>query len=359
MPLLVQDAHYARPEAFVIALTGAADLFLLRFDSHPERLKYLGYSAFCFGQLIACKISMIPLAALPALFLVGSKDRRPWRRTAGIWAGCTLLGIFVGVPDAFIHPPAYWHGVEFLRHQYAEGTRPHATIDSTNSLSLTAAYFWQTTGLLLVFSLAGAFVLAGKRRFVLLAAMGGPVAFYLVYFSLQRTFFERNLSHVAPLMAILAGIALTALSEMIPAKARMEALLALVAVTAAPAVWVSGRLVFLAMRASTEQRAVDYQMGLLMKVRNRIDYATAVVADGQLDFMMRLAKNAKSDLLVRLEDYHDSFTKKHLEELERRTNWREVGYFPSLFEGFDVSTLITYHSISYRYVLIRVTPPGA
>jgi hypothetical protein len=188
MPLLVQDAHYARPEAFVIALTGAAYLFLLRFDSHPERLKYLGYSAFCFGQLIACKISMIPLAALPALFLVGSKDRRPWRRTAGIWAGCTLLGIFVGVPDAFIHPPAYWHGVEFLRHQYAEGTRPHATIDSTNSLSLTAAYFWQTTGLLLVFSLAGAFVLAGRRRFVLLAAMGGRWRFTSFIFRFSARF---------------------------------------------------------------------------------------------------------------------------------------------------------------------------
>jgi hypothetical protein len=58
---------------------------------------------------------------------------------------------------------------------------------------------------------------------------------------------------------------------------------------------------------------------------------------------------------VRIIDFHDSFTKKHLEELERRTNWREVGYFPSLFKGFDVNTMITYHSWTYRY--LSLSPP--
>src|SRR5580658_3138475 len=41
MPLLVQDSHYARPEAFVLALTGAAYLLVLQFDSHRDRLRYL------------------------------------------------------------------------------------------------------------------------------------------------------------------------------------------------------------------------------------------------------------------------------------------------------------------------------
>lgn len=357
IPLLVQDAHYARPEAFVLALTGAAYLFLLRFDSEPGRLRYLGYASFCFGLLIACKVSMIPMAAIPVLFTGRLKDRRLLIRAAGIWAGCMLLGTFIGVPDAFFHPAAYWHGVEFLRKQYAGVTMPHASIDSTNSVSLTAAYFWQTTGLLLAFALAGAVLLAKARRFVVLAATAGPVVFYLAYFASQRTFFERNLSHVVPLMAILAALALTTISQKVPAKARSAVLVALVAVAAGRALWVSSRLVFVAMRTTTERRSFDDQLRLLRRVRGRIDYNTGLATDKQLADMIQLGKTAQHDFLVRVLDFHDSFTRKHLEELERQTNWREVDYFPSLFEGFDVSTLIAYHSVSYRYLFLQV-PAG-
>jgi len=357
IPLLVQDAHYARPEAFVLALTGAAYLFLLRFDSEPGRLRYLGYASFCFGLLIACKVSMIPMAAIPVLFTGRLKDRRLLIRAAGIWAGCMLLGTFIGVPDAFFHPAAYWHGVEFLRKQYAGVTMPHASIDSTNSVSLTAAYFWQTTGLLLAFALAGAVLLAKARRFVVLAATAGPVVFYLAYFASQRTFFERNLSHVVPLMAILAALALTTISQKVPAKARSAVLVALVAVAAGRALWVSSRLVFVAMRTTTERRSFDDQLRLLRRVRGRIDYNTGLATDKQLADMIQLGKTAQHDFLVRVLDFHDSFTRKHLEELERQTNWREVDYFPSIFEGFDVSTLIAYHSVSYRYLFLQV-PAG-
>jgi hypothetical protein len=304
--------------------------------------------------LIACKVSMIPMAAIPALFGGRLKDRRLLMRAAGIWDGCTLVGVFVGVPDAFFHPAAYWHGVEFLRKQYAGVTLPHASIDSTNSVSLTAAYFWQTTGLLLAFSLAGAVLLAKARRFTLLAATACPVVFYLAYFASQRTFFERNLSHVVPLMAIPAALALTAIVQKIPARARTAVLVALVAVAGGRALWVSGRLVFVAMRTTTERRSFDDQFRLLMRVRDRIDYNTGLATDRQLADMIQLGKTAQHDFLVRVEDFHDSFTRKHLEELERQTNWRQVDYFPSLFEGFDVSTLISYHSVSYRYLFLRV-----
>jgi hypothetical protein len=360
MPPLVQDSHYARPEAFVVALTAAAYLLALQFDSHSGRLQYLAGSSFCFGLLIACKISLIPMAAIPFLFLASLRDRRLLMRAAGICAGCTLVGIFIGVPDAFFHPAAYWKGVEFLRRQYAGVHPPHASADSTNSISLTALYFWQTTGLLLLFSLAGAWMLACSRRFVWLAAIGGPVAFYLLYFSLQRTFFERNLSHVAPLMAILAAVAWTALGERLgerfPVRARAAALVALLAVAAAPSLWVSSKLVFRAMRGSPEERAVNFE-ALLMRNIRKIDGTMPIFTDAQLNYVMKLATTLDQDALLRIADYHDSFTKKHLAELQRRTNWREVAYFPSVFEGFDVNTIIAYHDVSFRYLFIR-TPPA-
>jgi hypothetical protein len=188
-----------------------------------------------------------------------------------------------------------------------------------------------------------------------LAAIGGPVAFYLLYFSLQRAFFERNLSHVAPLMAILAAVGLIALSETIPVKARMAVLLALVAITASPALWVSSKLVFEAMRVGSEQRALSYELSLFRTVR-KVDGTMPVFTDAQLNYLIQLAATLDQDALIRVPDYHDSFTKKHLAELERRTTWREVGYFPSVLEGYDVSTLIAYHALSYRYLLFRVAP---
>jgi hypothetical protein len=352
MPLLVQDAHYARPEAFTLLLIGAAYLYLLRFDSHRERLRYAGYASFLFGLSIACKISLVPMAVLPALFLARLADRRAIVRAAAICSGCTLLGCFIGVPDAFFHPVAYWRGVEFLRHQYATGTLPHAEIDSANSVRLTALYFWETTGILLLFSAAGAFLLARGKRFVELMSIAAPVIFYLVYFCLQRTFFERNLSHVAPLMAILAGVGITAVAGRLPAKFRTAALVGLLALTAAPAVWVSGQLVFVAMRTSPEIRAVEYQRGVFDSVGRGMDYVQALVNDVQFNAMIQLAQEPRHDYLVRLVDYHDDFTRKNLEELRRRTNWREVGYFPSLFDGMSVNTLIAYHSWAYRYLFL-------
>jgi hypothetical protein len=361
MPLLVQDSHYARPEAFVVALTASAYLFLLRFDSHPDRLPQLGCAAFCFGLLIACKISLAPMALLPFAFLLPLKNRRLLVWAAGICGICTLLGVFVGVPDAFFHPSAYWHGVEYLRHQYTEGRAPHALVDGSNSIALMAPYWWQTTGYLFcAFTLAGVFVLVRAGRFFLLAVVAGPVLFYLVFFSLQRTFFERNLSQIGPLMALLAAIALAALAEAIPEKARNAVLIALVALTAARPMWVSGRLVFLALPTSSEERARSYEDALLRTEQKGIDIVTSLLTERQVDNLVRSAQVARGDLLVRILDYHDSFTRKYLAELERRSNVREVGYFPSVFEDLDVSTLITYHGQSLRYIMLRPPPraPG-
>jgi len=353
MPLLVQDSHYARPEAFVLLLTALAYLLLARFEAGRGGEFPIAGASLCCGLLIACKISLVPMALVPVLFLAAANQRAFAARTAGICAAAAILGFVVGVPDAIFHPAAFWHGVEFLRNQYAGAWRPHASIDSNNSIALTAAYFWQTTGPLLLFSAVGAGVLAKNRRLVPLAAIAGPAAFYLLYFAFQRTFFERNLSHVAPLLAILAAVALAAIGERFQ-KNRAAVLIALVALAGAREAWVSGKLVFEALREPPEQRAFPYEIALQETLRHPIDGSIPLFMDGQLDTMIKTAATAHRDLLVRVSDYHDSFTKTHLEQLRQRTAWRQVGYFPSVFEGFDVSTLIAYHAVSFRYMLLRV-----
>jgi hypothetical protein len=359
MPLLVQDSHYARPEPFITALVGMAYRWLLRFDAEPRRLRFLGLAAFCGGVVVACKVSLIPMALVPLVFLLPGKNRARFAPALIAYITCTLAGIFVGVPDAFFHPSAYWHGVEFLRNQYAGAHAPHARIDSSTSASLTASYLWQTLGgLFCLCAIAGMFVLLRARRYVVFAAIAGPVVFYLLYFSLQRTFFERNLSHVAPLMAVLASLALVRLSEIAPPSVRTPALAALVALTIARPLWVSCRLIFVAMPVSVEQRSRDYERAVSLDQQVGVGAITPLLTEGLVNGLVRQASANDGDLLARILDYHDSFTRTYLAELKRRADAREVGYFPSVFEGFDVSTLVTYHGASLRYVLLRPAAPA-
>jgi hypothetical protein len=114
------------------------------------------------------------------------------------------------------------------------------------------------------------------------------------------------------------------------------------------------------MRTSSEERARSYEDALLRTEQKGIDIVTSLLTEQQVDNLVRSAKAAHGDLLVRILDYHDSFTRKYLAELMRRSNVREVGYFPSVFEDLDVSTLITYHGQSLRYIMLRPPPraPG-
>jgi hypothetical protein len=51
-------------------------------------------------------------------------------------------------------------------------------------------------------------LLAWKRQIFHLAAIFLPIAFYVAVFSTQRTFFEKNLSHIVPLMLVLCAVGL-------------------------------------------------------------------------------------------------------------------------------------------------------
>ena len=146
-PLLVQDAHYARPEAFATLLCGLVYLLSVLLLRSRRALLLLGASCFICGLLAACKISLVPMIAVPIVCLL-ARRLDIWRSTA-IVVSCFILGFFVGVPDAFFQPRQFWAGVEYLRHQYANEHPPHSLIDSSYCLRLLLSYFWQTMGILL------------------------------------------------------------------------------------------------------------------------------------------------------------------------------------------------------------------
>ena len=207
-PQLVQDSHYARPEMFVAVLFVGA---LLLFDSDWRHESLWVYLAACFltGNLVACKSSMILLAAVALA---------PWRPRRLLPAGAAmLLGFAVGAPYALAHPAAWWHGVQILREQYGVAFGPYSTFPLTDSFGTIHRYYAQTSGWGLALLCGfGVVALASGRHWRGLVLLPAPVAAYYVFFGMQLSFFERNLTHVVPLYAILAAIGVAALFALAP-----------------------------------------------------------------------------------------------------------------------------------------------
>lgn len=244
-----------------------------------------------------------------------------------------------------------------LRHDYAGAHVPFALMDASNSFPLVALYFWQTLGATFcVLCLLGMLSLVIRRHYFQFALIAFPVIFYLLFFSLQRTFFERNLSHVVPLMAILSAIGLVSASNAIRSRARAAAFSVLLLLMLLQPAQISAKLVFVAMRTSYQERTKDYEKALLRTQGLPVAASSALLATSHVEHLAEMAIASQGDILVRIFDSHDPFTQKYLLDLKRCANARQVGYIPSLFPHFSVNTILTYHAPAFRY--IRLSPPA-
>jgi hypothetical protein len=349
-PLLVQDAHYARPEAFVTFLSGVVFLLLIPLLSSARPLRYLAASSFCCGLLIACKISFIPFALIPFVGMLAAQKRFRFP-SLGIWVAFTIAGTFAGVPDAFFHPDAFIRGVRMVTGQYAGDYPVHSVMGSEYCFPLLWRYFWQTLGPLCFLCAAGMLVLLVRRRMLYFGLLAVPVIFYIGVFSLERAFFERNLSHVAPLMAILCGLGIDWLTSGLPAQLRTAAFaVTLTAALIQPAV-ISYKLVFIGMRVPIKERAKTYEQALSEREQAPIVYpARELFVPGNVDEVAALAKDRPEDIIVPTHDYNDPYTRRVFQRLQRLTGAREVGHFSSLFPDFSPNTILAYHCPAIRYV---------
>lgn len=349
-PLLVQDAHYGRPEAFATLLCGLVYACCAGILARKKLTALLaGSSALC-GLLIACKISFIPLVSVPLICALARSANR--MRLTILWAALVLAGAFAGMPDAFSHPRDFMSGVEMLRHQYANEHVPHSLPDATTCWRLLGPYFLQTAGVAFpLLTAVGIAVLLKKKQYLLCLVAGAPVIFYTAFFGQQRVFFERNLSHVIPLAAMLAGVGLVALVKLVPhRKWRPIVFAAALSVVVIQPALVSKTLVLKAMRTTTEWRALQYGKGLSRREGIPLVGGTELLIPGHVAELENWTKQSASDILVETNDYHDPYTNRAAEALRMRMRAKAVGHFPSFFPDFVPSTLLVYHSPSLRYL---------
>jgi hypothetical protein len=357
-PLLYQDSLYARPETWVTALTLGA-VGLLAAPRPVFRGAHL-LAAFLMGLLVATKVSMALL--LPLLLLAlrppapaaslrawGPPDPRPrWARAwdRARWLPLALLAGFVaGAPHALANLDDYFAGIEFLRHQYNEGHWPHG-IEGTGygpvvRIDHAKRYFEATSGWLPALSFAGAAIALARRQLRPLAAFAVALATAL-QFSAYPTFFERNLSHVVPLLLIFSAygvVAPCALAARTPAlRAALTAAILLLVLQ--PALRTTATLRFEELPDKPGKRLAALRASL----RAQLGVEAMPVRWRHEPEAVRQAMLLRCDgpVLVELMHPDDLRSQQLLHVLDVQDNLRPVARLPSLFAHVPTSTLHTY-----------------
>jgi 4-amino-4-deoxy-L-arabinose transferase-like glycosyltransferase len=205
-PQAVVDSHYARPESFVIFLVALACYLALKNCQQKKRSCVLLESSI-WGVAFACKFSFFPMVLLA--FAVNAWKQQRLSQIL-LWFVGFVFGVAISAPYLVKDLSGFWYGIGLLKHQYAatdaQGGWWHFT-SLWQLLAYLAVFFGIPVFLVM---LAAGFQLqrAGRLFFVLSALCS---VFYLLVFSVQGVFFERNLSHLLPLWGILFGAGADAL----------------------------------------------------------------------------------------------------------------------------------------------------
>jgi hypothetical protein len=360
-PLLFQDAHYARPEAFGTLLFTTCFALALAFERNArwEASRILLILLIC-GFLSSIKITYISatLFCVPLMQRNYSPfvDRKLLHtRALSIVALAVTgllalpLGFYIGAPYALAHPGTYWEGMEALRVQYSGPHPPYSLGLWTwfGQLGYIASYFGTTLGILAL-ALHCIGYINREAKNVMMAYLVIVIA-TITFFANQHVFFERNFSHLVPVFLILTvgGIRVVVNSirtHRIPATAleatRAGAALGLFTISQVPPIHISGEL--------RHYFSVDNVAMMHVKLQTAID--TAVRGSGaskviQVDYphvFRSSLPNEHACVLYQAVTYGDYWSRKFIANLPATIVVAD--YIPSRFINVPTSTLQTYHS---------------
>lgn len=367
-PQLVQDAHYARPEAFV-ALGSAAVAWLCLGPAGLMGRRGAWWpvwlAAVLVGVLTATKITLGALVVLPAWAGWRVMRERMRLRRAGdggagawVWLGWCgvplgmLAGAFAGMPYAFFQPAAYWEGIAFLREQYGGFHPPHNRLDGGPVWPLMTAYYGAVLGWLpVVLAGIGALWLGLRQQWGASLLLAGTVAFYFAYFGSQRVFFERNLAHVLPFAAVLFGAGAAAVGRWFGRGGAGAVGLGVAVLALLPAADTTVRLVTRGLTGEEERRMERFKAALSAQ-QPGLDVVWVTFMGPETLEQIDAAVGRGQPLLLAVNDYNDDLSARLLPELLRRYYAEEILEHRGVFWRVPVSTLNVYHG--HRVRVFRV-----
>jgi len=343
-PLLVVDAHYARPESFLVLITTLAiALHLLAVKQQKNALLLI--VAFLWGIACACKFSLLPMAFL-ALVITGFKQKH--YVIAFISIPVFVLGAFVLAPYLFLRTDITLHGVQALVDQYLGGTSP-ADMHFTRSDLLLPKYLFIWFGVLTWPVMMAALFNKDdwQRR---LAWLGSAVSVaYIAVFSVTSFFNESNLSHLAFAWCLLFALGIDTLLARTASPASRIAFSLLLALTLAlPAffsVLIRTEVFDAASRANLDAKAAEYEQRIGAKCPGSeaitFSQILAYIDSGNPPTLIRLGWMARNEYVVLDKQLHER-------------NYQLIGEFRFPLYSLPHSQLQAIHfPASYRYYCLE------
>lgn len=363
VPLLVQDAHYIRPESFLTMLTMAAVMWSLPLETRRRAYLRVFAAAAALGLAIASKVSMVALVWLPlvpaiaAVALAEAGAGRRFGAALGLATSGVGLGFAIGAPGAVANPEAFWRGVEHLAAQYAGLHPPHSRVDGGFVAPMLGGYFWSTLGAgLVVAGTVGVFVLAARKRWIELSLLAAPVLVFAVYFSTKTVFFERNLSHVVPIFCVLGAVGLVELGRRWARRIGIRAAwvtAGLLAMVLYRPTELSGRLVWDEFSGRNLAKSAEFDDAIRRAHPDLKWRDEALLNPGPTIALTEYFTQGGTPLIFREIDYHDEWCARYRPLLEQQFDAKLLAVVPSVFADVPGCTLHTYNSWTTRYFLVQ------
>jgi hypothetical protein len=363
-PLLVQDSHYARPEAFLVFLVVCL-LALALARGAPGILRPTA-AGLVFGFLIACKVTLVLWFWLPLMACfpraadwTGAGWAARLRRLAGVGFG-TLAGFAAGAPRAVSDLGGYLAGIRYLKNGYGGTFNFYSHANGAPVADYVVHYLWATTGWALAcLFLVGLAATAVRRRWPQLIGIFAPPVVLIAFMGTQHSFFERNLSHAVPFYLIGAGFGLLALLQLPSPRRWTLASLPLLAVAAAivPAE-ISVRLVQDGFSGRYERHRVAQLTAFLASLSERpLDGSHLVRATDDDNPWFRQPKNGPGPYVALWQDVNPEITRAGLARLHEHYTFEERATFPGLFDDLPgPNTLRDYLGRTVRVLVFRDGP---
>ncbi|MBC7368769.1 MAG: hypothetical protein H7343_18495, partial [Undibacterium sp.] len=276
---------------------------------------------------------------------------------AGLTLGGLAVGFVLGAPGAVLHPQAFWNGVQHLTAQYAGLHPPHSHVEGGPVADMLGRYFWSTLGTpALLAGVVGTGWMLRRREWAQVALLTGPVVLFVGYFCTRSVFFERNLSHVAPLFCVLAGVGVVVTARGLTGRwgGRVAVVTVLLGALAAvrPAE-LSRRLVFTEFSGRGAERHNAFEAEIRAAHPEKAWWIEAILNPEPLDRLVAHFDRGGGPVVLRVVDYHDEWSLRYGAALPVRLQVEPIAEYSSTFADVPGCTLHTYNSWTDRYYVVR------
>jgi hypothetical protein len=339
-PLLVQDSHYARPEAFFVLVTLGLVWMCRSRRLSPGWWSFL--AGLIFGFLVACKVTLLLWFWLPLMACF--KDDGDWRSCpwgtrlarVGLVVAGAIGGFVAGVPRVVADMGGYLTGLRLLRSTYGHSILYNSHFPSAPVYDFLGRYLIETVGLgVACFFAIGLADVIARRQWRLLLMIFLPVLSLAAYMGSQSVFYERNISHAMPLYLLGAGLGLNALVET-QRRYRWYRQLFFILVGAAALVpaEITERMVFSGFSGRFEKARAQKLAGFLAPPAFPVvdgNHLLVAASDDDPWFKRKWEENP-GPYVVLWSDVDPDFTRQCIERLHSRFRFEERAVLPGLFD---------------------------